>query len=110
MATPDKRTEKLMRSLATLRQGENGMDEKLQYPLWQQPLLDAIVELNPRDRRTKLQKAEEIITFRMRELPCGQESEHEGRLLHDGISILENLKRSNSGPSGKPHCSAEMSQ
>jgi hypothetical protein len=69
------------------------MNEKLEYPLWQQPLVDAIVELNPRQRQTKLQKAEEIITLRMRELCCGQESEHEGRLLHDGLTLLNGIKQ-----------------
>jgi hypothetical protein len=73
------------------------MNEKLQYPLWQQPLVDAIVELNPRQRQTKLQQAEEIITLRMRELRCGQESEQEGRLLHDGLTLVKGLKKEQFG-------------
>jgi hypothetical protein len=73
------------------------MNEKLQYPLWQQPLVDAILELNPRKRQTKLQKAEEIITLRMRELRCGQECELEGRLLHDGLTLVKGLREQQFG-------------
>ena len=39
----------------------------LKYPQWQEPLAAAILEFNAQQLRGKVQRAEEVITYRMKE-------------------------------------------
>jgi hypothetical protein len=65
----------------------------LKYPTWQEPLAAAILELNPQELREKLKCAEEAINSRIQELRFTENSQHELRLLFDGLSIIRGLRR-----------------
>ena len=65
----------------------------LEYPTWQRPLAAAILEFNPPQLREKLKCAEEAINCRIQELRLAENSEHEVRLLFDGLSIIQGLRR-----------------
>jgi hypothetical protein len=69
------------------------MTLKLKYPQWQEPLAAAILEFNAQQLRGKVQKAEELITYRIKELPSVTGNEEERRLLFDGLSIIRSLKK-----------------
>ena len=69
------------------------MTLKLKYPQWQGPLVAAILEFNAQQLRGKVQKAEELITYRIKELPSVTRNEEERRLLFDGLSIIRSLKK-----------------
>jgi hypothetical protein len=69
------------------------MNTDLKYPNWQEPLAAAILEFNPRKLPAKIQKAEAAITSRFQELAFEKDSREESRLLSDGSSILEELKK-----------------
>jgi hypothetical protein len=69
------------------------MTLKLKYPQWQEPLAAAILEFNAQQLRSKVQKAEELITYRIQELPFATGNEEERRLLFDGLSIIRKLKK-----------------
>jgi len=70
------------------------MNRDLKYPNWQEPLVAAILEFSPRKLPAKIQKAEAAIARRFQELAYEKESlEEESRLLLDGRSILEGLKK-----------------
>jgi hypothetical protein len=66
---------------------------QLEYPQWQEPLAAAILEFDPKRLPGKLRTAEEVIATRIRQLECSEDDEHELRLLHDGSTILRDLKR-----------------
>ena len=70
---------------------------QLEYPQWQEPLAAAILEFNPRILSAKLQTAEEVISTRIKELEYSVDNAHELRLLYDGFTILEDLKRTRLG-------------
>ena len=63
----------------------------LKYPKWQEPLATASLEFNPQQLPAKLQRAEEAIFNRIRELSFEKDAK-EGRLLPDGLSIIRSLK------------------
>jgi len=69
------------------------MSLKLKYPRWQEPLAAVILEFDPQQLTVKIQRAEEAIAHRLEELGEGKDSEHELRLLADGISILRTFKQ-----------------
>jgi hypothetical protein len=69
------------------------MDTDLKYPNWQQPLAAAILEFNPRKLPAKIQKAEAAIASRFQELAFEMDSLEESRLLSDGSSVLQELKK-----------------
>jgi hypothetical protein len=68
------------------------MNGYLNYPQWQEPLQAAVLEFNPRQLPEKLQRAEEAIADRVREL-ASQGDCHERRALADGLSILQGVKK-----------------
>jgi len=65
----------------------------LKYPQWQEPLAAAILEFNAQQLRGKVQRAEEVITYRIQELSVDKGNEEERRALSDGLSIIRSLKR-----------------
>ena len=65
----------------------------LEYPSWQKPLADAILEFNPPQLRDKLKCAEEAINSRIQELRLAENNEREVRSLFDGLSIIRGLRR-----------------
>jgi len=68
------------------------MNRFLSYPQWQEPLKAAVLEFNPRQLPDKLQRAEEAIANRVREL-ASQEDTHERRALADGLFILQGVRK-----------------
>jgi hypothetical protein len=69
----------------------------LKYPRWQGHLAAAILEFNPQRLPGKLQKAEEAIADRMQELSFTENNEQERRLLSDGLSIIQDLRKDRLG-------------
>jgi hypothetical protein len=69
------------------------MESRLQYPQWQETLATAVVELNPQRLLEKLQKAEEIIHQRVRELTNDTAEENELRALYDGLSLIRIVRK-----------------
>jgi hypothetical protein len=75
-----------------LRDTGNAMSEsKLRYPLWQEPLLQAVSETGP-DLPEKIQIAEKAISMRLRDLNRNPGSEDERTALNDAVSTLRVLK------------------
>ena len=69
----------------------------LDYPTWQEPLAAAILEFNPRQLPEKLQRAEGAIAQRLQELRFAASSEHEVRLLFDGLSGIRGVNQDRLG-------------
>jgi hypothetical protein len=72
------------------------MSEELKYPLWQQPLQEALIEFDPQKMRVKMQKAEATIYDRLQTLVDGEHSVEEREALSAGLSTLRTLKRDKS--------------
>jgi hypothetical protein len=69
------------------------MNKDLKYPNWQESLAAAILEFNPQKLPAKIQRAEAAIASRFQELAFERDSLEESRLLSDGSSILQELKK-----------------
>lgn len=65
---------------------------QLRYPLWQEPLLKAVMETKPDSLMEKTQIAEKAISQRLRELEGNSGSKEERAALHDAVSTLRVLK------------------
>lgn len=65
---------------------------QLRYPLWQEPLLQAVMETKPDSLMEKIQIAEEAISQRLGELQDNSGSKEETAALHDAVSTLRVLK------------------
>jgi hypothetical protein len=69
----------------------------LEFPRWQQPLADAILETDPERLREKLQQVVELIEKRIDELKAAESADEEFRALYDGLILIRSLKKD-----GKP--------
>ena len=65
---------------------------RLPYPLWQGPLLQAVMETGSESLLRKIQIAEKAISQRLRELAGDPGSKEERIALHDAVSTLRALK------------------
>jgi hypothetical protein len=65
----------------------------LKYPQWQEPLAAAILEFGAQQLPGKLQKAEDSIATRFRELASAKENLDEVRALHDGLWLIRDIKK-----------------
>jgi hypothetical protein len=74
---------------------EKMMNHQLQYPRWQVPLEDAILEFDPPLLRAKLQKAEKAVSERRRELDSDREAcnRDEQEALADALTLIRILWR-----------------
>jgi len=70
------------------------MSEPLRYPLWQEPLRDAILEFNSQRLSLKVQRAGKVIRDRLRELRLEGNDSHEWQALTDALATLEVLRGS----------------
>jgi hypothetical protein len=70
-----------------------GMSEPLRYPLWQEPLRDAILEFDTQRLSVKVHRAEQAICDRLHELTPETLDFHEQEALKDALATLEILKR-----------------
>ena len=70
------------------------MSEPLRYPLWQEPLRDAILEFDAQRLFLKIQRAEKFINDRLGELQSEGNDCHEREALIDALATLEVLRGS----------------
>ena len=68
------------------------MTPELKYPRWEEPLMAAFLEFDSEQQCAKVEKAEEAIVRRIQELTFAKGGESELRLLHDGLSLIRQLK------------------
>ena len=68
-------------------------DSDLRYPQWQEPLLRAVMEINPARQTERIGIAETAISLRQGQLAEGRRIGDESIALQDGISTLQTLKR-----------------
>jgi hypothetical protein len=69
------------------------MSRWLEYPTWQVPLWDAILEFDAQRLPAKVQKAEKAIRDRLHELGTAANNPRERQALTDALATLEILKR-----------------
>ena len=68
-------------------------DSDLRYQQWQEPLLRAVMEINPTRVTERIGIAEAAISLRQGQLAESRGTGDENIALHDGISTLQSLKR-----------------
>lgn len=68
-------------------------DSDLRYQQWQEPLLRAVMEINPARVTERIGIAEAAISLRQGQLAESRGAVDENNALHDGISTLQSLKR-----------------
>jgi hypothetical protein len=66
---------------------------KLQYPEWQGPLQEVILEFDRQNLPDKALKAEGIILERLRQLQQSDNGHHEREAIHYGLSVLRTIRR-----------------
>jgi len=71
------------------------MKHQLQYPQWQRPLEDAILEFDPPLLRAKLQNAERVVSARLRELDGDLQtcSRDEQEALADALTLIRIMEK-----------------
>jgi hypothetical protein len=67
------------------------MDIVLKYPQWQEPLVAAILENEPKRLQEKLHHAKELIGKRLDELKA-ERSDEEFRALYDGLTLIRSFR------------------
>jgi hypothetical protein len=65
----------------------------LRYPQWQEPLLRAVMEINPARLTERIGVAETAISSRQGQLAESRGTGDENIALHDGFATLQSLKR-----------------
>jgi hypothetical protein len=68
-------------------------DEKLEYPKWQAPVQDAIVEFNLDKLPAKIYRAETLIFERLQQLHASDGGAGERQAINNALEILRTLKR-----------------
>jgi hypothetical protein len=66
---------------------------KLNYPSWQIPLQEAILELDLKKLAERIQGVEILISDRLQELSSDTDTRDEQQALADAASILRTLKK-----------------
>ena len=77
---------------------ENWTVERFQYPEWQKPCQDALVELDKDKLRERIATAEAAIVSRLRATSAGSVSAQESQAIEDARAILRVLERVCLGP------------
>jgi hypothetical protein len=72
-------------------------EEELQFPEWQRPLQDLILEFDREAMLAKVRNVEALISDRLRELSASSDGRVEHDALHDALSVLRILKRDRLG-------------
>ncbi len=65
----------------------------LKYPVWQEPLHEALVELDKSKLKSKIARAETAIAQRLQDVSKAAEDEAEIHALQDGLASLRVLRR-----------------
>ena len=69
------------------------MGLQLKYPQWQKPLKAALIEVDPRELRAKVQVAEMAISSRMQQLESASVSKDELCALAEALSAIRVMKK-----------------
>ena len=72
-------------------------EEELQFPEWQGPLQDVILEFDREKMLKKMQDVEALIFERLRQLSVSSDGRVEHDALNDALSVLRILKRERLG-------------
>ena len=72
-------------------------EKELQFPEWQGPLQDVILEFDRERMVEKIQGVEAMIFERLRQLSLSSDSHVEHDALNDALSVLRILKRDRLG-------------
>ncbi len=72
-------------------------EEKLQFPEWQGPLQDVILEFDRERMLKKVQDVEALIFDRLRQISVATDGRVEHDALNDALSVLRILKRERLG-------------
>lgn len=72
-------------------------EEELQFPEWQGPLQDLILEFDRETMLAKVQEVEALIFERLRQLSASSDGRVEHEALHDALNVLRILKRDRLG-------------
>jgi hypothetical protein len=67
--------------------------EKLEYPQWQAPLQDAILEFNLDKLPAKVYRVETLIFERLQQLQTANNDARERQAINDALEILRAVKR-----------------
>ena len=67
--------------------------EQLEYPQWQAPLQDAILEFNLDQLPAKIYRVETLIFERLQQLHIAGDGIHERQAINDALQILRTVKR-----------------
>ena len=67
--------------------------EQLDYPQWQAPLQDAILEFNLDKLPAKVLRVETLIFERLQQLQATNEEARERQAINDALEILRTVKR-----------------
>jgi hypothetical protein len=65
---------------------------KLQYPEWQGPLQEVVLEFDPEKLSDKALKVEALILERLRQLQQSDNGHHEREAIDYGLSILRTVR------------------
>jgi len=68
-------------------------DGKLEYPKWQVPLQDVILEFNLDKLPAKIYRAETLIFERLQQLRSSNDGDSEGQAINNALEILRTVKR-----------------
>ena len=72
-------------------------EEELQFPEWQRPLQDVILEFDRERILKKIQDVEGLIFDRLRQISVTNDGRVEHDALNDALSVLRILKRERLG-------------
>jgi hypothetical protein len=72
-------------------------EEELQFPEWQRPLQDVILEFDRERMLKKIQDVEALIFDRLRQISVTNDGRVEHDALNDALSVLLILKRERLG-------------
>lgn len=68
-------------------------DRELEYPQWQKPLQDVILEFNLDKLPAKIYRAETLIFHRLQQLNSSHDGAGERLAINEGLEILRTVKR-----------------
>lgn len=68
-------------------------ESELKYPSWQDPLQEAILELNRETLAKKIQDVETLMFVRLQEISSDPDHHDERQALADATTILRGLKK-----------------
>jgi hypothetical protein len=75
----------------------NISEEQLQFPEWQTPLLEAVLEFDPDKLPQKIQYAEAVIFQRLEKIRLGNHSQSEEAAMQDALSVIRRIRKDRLG-------------